>query len=191
VNGTMACIRKDGNFYERLKPRIHRRIGRELRLAGTIVDIGCGSCELVRYLAATYGQKVTGVDVASGSFPRNRHTRTGARFRCVRRDACNLDFLSDQSVDAVVTMCALHEMDRPGAILAEARRILRPGGEVLVVDFPRDSLAQQLWNENYYSTDEVEKLLAESGFGEIRVKTIERGQLIWATAFRACVEESD
>ncbi len=34
----------------------------------------------------------------------------------------------------------------------EAKRVLRLGGEVLIVDFPRCSLAQRLWNEDYYTT---------------------------------------
>ena len=39
------------DFYKRMKPRLHKRIGRELRLARHVLDFGCGSCDLVRYLA--------------------------------------------------------------------------------------------------------------------------------------------
>ena len=59
-----------GQVYEKIKPRLHRRIGRELRLAHRVLDLGCGSCELVRYLADAYEQQVTGVDISSGSFLR-------------------------------------------------------------------------------------------------------------------------
>jgi len=55
VRGTLSH-----EFYERIKPRLHQRIGRELRLAGQVLDLGCGACELVRYLAHTYSQHVTG-----------------------------------------------------------------------------------------------------------------------------------
>jgi len=171
------------NFYEKIKPRLHRRIGRELRLARHVLDLGCGSCELVRYLADTYHQKVTGVDISSGSFPKGRHLNKGVRIRCIRKDAARLDFVRDGAIDAVVTMWALHEMKRPKAILAEAHRILRPGGEMLVVDFPRGSLAQRLWNENYYRPDDLEGFLAEAGLAEIRVRLIEQGQVMWG---RAC-----
>jgi len=172
------------DFYKKIKPRLHRRIGRELRLAGAVVDLGCGSCDLVRYLAETYRQKVLGVDISAGSFPRSRHTDAGVRFRCIAKDATRIDFIADQSVDAVVSMWAMHEMKRPEAILAEVYRILRPGGEVLVVDFPRGSLAQRLWNENYYSPKQMERMLIESGLAEVRVKVIERRQLMWATGHR-------
>lgn len=179
------------NFYEKIKPRLRRRIGRELRLARHVLDLGCGSCELVRYLADTYHQKVAGVDISSGSFPKRRRSREGQHFRCIHQDAAHLESVQDQSVDAVVTAWALHEMKRPKAILAEVNRILRLGGEILVIDFPRGSLAQRLWDENYYSPAEVERMVKQAGFTEVRVKTVERGQVIWATGHRPSLDEAE
>jgi len=176
------------DFYKRMKPRLHKRIGRELRLARHVLDFSCGSCDLVRYLAATCRQEVTGVDVVSDDFPKRRRCREGVRFRCLRRDATRLPFAADGCADAVVTMWALHEMKQPRAILAEARRVLRPGGELLVVDFPKDSLAQKLWDEDYYRPDEVKHLLEETGLSDIRVRLIERGQVIWARAYQPMAE---
>jgi len=178
------------NFYERIKPQLQRRIGRELRLAGRILDLGCGSCELDRYLVDTYHQKVTGVDIVSANFPKHRRSRSGQRFHCICQDAAHLKSIRDGAVDAVVTMEALHEMKRPKAILVEANRVLRPGGKILVVDFPRGSLAQRLWDENYYSPTEIGRMLKQAGFVEVRVKTIERGQLMWGTGYRPCCESS-
>jgi len=179
-----ARSRLPEDFYEKIKPRLHRRIGRELRLARCVLDLGCGSCELVQYLADTYHQQVTGADISSDSFPRRRRSRHGARFRCIRQNATTLRFAADQSMDAVVIVWTLHEMDHPKRILAEVRRVLRPGGEVLVVDFPKDSLAQELWDEDYYRPDEIKEFLTEAGLTGIRVRLIERGQMIWARAFR-------
>ena len=68
------------DFYERMKPRLHKRIGRDLRLARHILDFGCGSCDLVRYLADTCHQDVIGVDVAFGGFPKRRRSHEGVRF---------------------------------------------------------------------------------------------------------------
>jgi len=176
------------DFYERIKPRLHKRIARELRLARHVLDLGCGSCGLVRYLAETCRQEVTGVDVVSDGFPKRRRSRAGVPFRCLRRDAARLPFAADGSADAVVTMWALHEMKRPMAILAETRRVLRAGAELLVLDFPKGSLAQRLWDEDYYRPDEVKRLLEETGFSDIRVRLIEQGQVIWARAYQPMAE---
>lgn len=172
------------NFYERIRPRLYRRIGSELRLAGRLLDLGCGPCDLVEYLAFAYRQSVTGVDISSRKFPHRRRLPDGSRFHCIRKDAAHLGFMQGQSVDAVVTVYALHEMDHPGAIMDETYRILRPGGEILIVDFPRDSLAQKLWNEEYYQPGEIKELLEAAKFHEVRVGLIEKKQLIWARAFR-------
>ncbi|MCC6697071.1 MAG: methyltransferase domain-containing protein [Candidatus Hydrogenedentes bacterium] len=170
------------NFYDHIKPQLMHRIGREIRLARRVLDIGCGPCDLVQHLADTYQQDVTGVDISRRSFPRAQRTRAGHRFRCFQRDAAILSFALDASVDAVVSVWALHEMERPQAVLTEVRRVLRPGGELLIVDFPKGSLAQKLWNEDYYDPDEVSHMLVEAGFSEVKVRRIERLQVMWAQA---------
>lgn len=172
------------NFYEKIKARLHRRIGREVRLAHRVLDLGCGSCDLVRYLAQSYGQEVTGVDITDGSFPSRRHTANGSHYHCRKRDAAHLGFARDASADAVVSMWAVHEMARPAEILKEACRVLRPGGEVFLVDFPRGSLAQRLWDEDYYRPGDITALLRGAGFAQVQVRLIERGQVMWARGYR-------
>ena len=176
------------NFYEGVKPRLHRRIGREVRLAHRVLDLGCGSCDLVRYLASAYSQEVTGVDISAGSFPARRHTPDGSGYQCLKRDAVSMSFAEDGSADAVVSMWALHEMAKHLAILREVRRVLRPGGEIVVVDFPKGSLAQRLWNEKYFQPSEVKVLLQEAGFEKVQVRLIEQGQVMWITGHRPSLE---
>ena len=178
------------NFYERIKSRLHKRIGQEVRLARRVLDLGCGSCDLVRHLADAYGQEVTGVDISGDSFPSRRHAPGGSRFHCLKRDATHLSFATNGSADAVVTMWALHEMEKPRAILREAFRVLRPGGEIFVIDFPKGSLAQRLWNEDYYRPSEVKALLQEARFEKVRVRLIEQGQVMWARGYRPPVRQN-
>ena len=172
------------NFYDRIKPRLYRRIGHELRLAGRVLDLGCGACELVQHLAQVYGQRVTGVDISSADFPKQPRSSGNSRIHCIREDATHLDFAADESVDAVVVMWALHEMKHAKRILREARRVLRPGGEILIVEFPRDSLAQRLWDEDYYTSEELAAMLDKAGYQETTARLIERRRLIWARGFR-------
>lgn len=178
------------NFYEKIRPRLHRRIGQELSLAARVLDLGCGPCNLVEYLALAYRQSITGVDISGNKFPHRRHLPDGSRFHCLRKDAAHLNFVKEQSIDAVVSMYALHEMIHPDAVLKEIHRILRPGGEVLIVDFPRGSLAQKLWNENYYRPNDIKQMMVKAGFYRVRVWLIERKQIIWARGFRLPVAKT-
>ena len=63
--------------------------------------------------------------------------------------------MSPEMIDAAIIFWALHEMKNAQAILQETYRVLRPGGKVLVVEFAHNSLAQKIWNENYYTIKEL------------------------------------
>ncbi len=68
----MAVEKLTDNFYEKIKPRLYQRVGRELRLAYRVLDLGCGTCELAEFLSETYRQKVTGVDISANGFSKKR-----------------------------------------------------------------------------------------------------------------------
>ncbi|MFA5238186.1 MAG: methyltransferase domain-containing protein [Phycisphaerae bacterium] len=173
------------NFYEKIKPRLYQRIGRDLRLAYRVFDLGCGACGLVRYLSETYNQRVVGVDISTSSFPKKRNITKNTGSICyVRKNAAKLDFVKSKTTDAVVILWALHEMKNPQAVLREAHRVLRPGGKLLVVEFPRNSLAQKLWNENYYTSKKLADSFRKAGFEDIRAKLIEHKQVLWISAHR-------
>jgi ubiquinone/menaquinone biosynthesis C-methylase UbiE len=179
------------DFYERIRPRLYRRIGEELRQARRVLDLGCGGCELGRFLAEASGQEVIGVDISDGSFP-GRHelrSRTRTLLRCIKADARRLGFLAAGAVDAVVMLWALHELRQPRAVLVEARRVLRPGGGLLITDFPRGSLAQRLWHEDYYTPRQVSKLLAATGYVDISARLVEDRQVLWAKGVRSAAKE--
>jgi len=180
----MSSAKLSDNFYDKIKPRLYQRVGQELRLAYRVLDLGCGACELAQYLSETYGQKVTGVDISANNFPNNQNiTKNTKRIRCIRKDAARLTFIRNKTIDAAIIFWALHEMKNSQAILQEAHRVLRPGGKVLVVEFPRNSLAQKLWNENYYTSKELTGFLRKADFKDIRAKRIERKQILWVTGF--------
>lgn len=73
----------------------------------------------------------------------------------------------------------------PVEVLREANRVLRGGGVILVVDFPRDPLAQRLWNKGYFSAAEVAEMLRKAGLANAESRIIARGQPIWAEARKA------
>lgn len=58
-------------------------------------------------------------------------------------DAQALPF-PEASFDAAILVAMLHHVDDPGAALAEARRVVRPGGRVALAVFTRED-AEDLW----------------------------------------------
>jgi len=179
------------NFYEHIKPHLYQRVGRELRSANHVLDIGCGNCELAGYLAETYGQKVIGIDISSESFPDKRKiSKDWPLVECVRRSASRLDFVQDETIDAVVMFWSLHEMNDPKAVLQQVYNVLRPAGKILIVEFPQHSLAQKLWNEKYFSKQQLMKYLDNAGFENIQAKLIENKQILWVSGY-SCAKKSN
>ena len=106
---------------------------------GAVLDLGCGTGVVTRAIAARDGfaGTVTGVDqspefiaAAGGSPPTNG---VGARVEFVVGDVHALDF-GAATFDAVVAHTLVSHVRDPLAVLAEAARVVRPGGWVAVFD---------------------------------------------------------
>ena len=95
-----------------------------------ILDIGCGSGTLAKRLTED-GAAVTGVDPGAAALAQARAAVPGARFEAASGEA--LPF-PDDSFDGAVLLNALHHVPDPAAALAEAARVLVPGGRLVVVE---------------------------------------------------------
>jgi SAM-dependent methyltransferase len=87
--------------------------------------------------------------------------------------------LPDESFDFALMVTTICFVDDPARAFAEIRRILRPGGTVIVAFVDRETPLGRLYLANreksrfyapatFFSADEVEGLLREAGFGECR-----------------------
>src|SRR5258705_7683076 len=83
----------------------------------------------------------------------------------LRLDAQGIPF-RDASFDTVIMFEAMYYLARPGDCLRECRRVLRPGGRLVLCsvnpewsDFNPSPLSHQYWSAN-----ELRVLLAEHGF---------------------------
>jgi len=156
---------------------------------GDVLDLACGTANLLPRLAE-WGARVghyTGVDVSSEML-----RAAGAKVSAssipaavVVADAAALPFPGAR-FDTVVSASALHDFPAPEHALAEARRVLRPGGRLLLVDWSRGRIAMRALNawlrlsgdsfRRMYTIDEAGALLRDAGF---RVVTVERRAIGW------------
>lgn len=119
-----------------------RIAGRVLALAqvsehDVVVDLGCGT-GLLTLPAARSAARVIAVDYSRPMLDRLRDSASNAalgNIELVRADLRELP-LADASVDIVVSSYAFHHLPDEGKelALAEARRVLRPGGRIVVCD---------------------------------------------------------
>jgi SAM-dependent methyltransferase len=111
------------------------------RFAGALVlDVGCGNgYVLSRYAAA--GARTVGLDLTPAALAMSRARFRLARLagRFVNGSAEELPF-ADATFDAVCSMGVLHHTpDTPRAV-SEIRRVLKPGGRLIVMFYHRNSL---------------------------------------------------
>lgn len=96
----------------------------------TVLDIGCGSGGLVAFLRAT-GFLADGLDPQNDALETARAQVPQAQFFCAGGEAAPC---ADHCYDAVIFQNSLHHVpDRlMDAALLEARRIIKPGGIILI-----------------------------------------------------------
>lgn len=158
-----------------LTPIDEERVAMALsRCRGLLLDIGCGTNELIRYYRSRQGRAI-GVDV---------YPWPGADVVC---DTTTLPF-PDTLFDTVAMLACLNHipMSKRNRVLQEARRVLKDGGQLLItminpaVGFfahtirhrhDLDQLERGMGEEeeNGLWDKEVKKLLAGNGFRLVQV----------------------
>ena len=86
--------------------------------------------------------------------------------------------LPDKSVDAAILSQALHHAQHPQAAVDEAYRILKPGGQLLVLDLNEHSFekARDLYADVWLGFKEstLHAFLKKAGFGKVEVAMVAR-----------------
>jgi ubiquinone/menaquinone biosynthesis C-methylase UbiE len=105
------------------------------RRLGHLLDIGTGTGRMAEIFSPVASQ-ITALDRSPEML---RIARAKLADRTISADLVQGDFLAlpltDSSVDTVVMHQVLHFAQEPDRVIAEAARVLRPGGHLLVVDF--------------------------------------------------------
>src|SRR3954469_9929210 len=106
--------------------------------AARVLDVGCGTGRLARWIAERLGPKgsVVGIDPLEHRISVARSHAGAVRFEVGQSE--DLGAFEDSSFDAVCLSSVLHWVSDKARALAEIRRVLRPGGRVAVPTLPQE-----------------------------------------------------
>jgi demethylmenaquinone methyltransferase / 2-methoxy-6-polyprenyl-1,4-benzoquinol methylase len=101
-----------------------------------VLDVCCGTGDLIRAFAACNPppRMILGVDFAGEMLARGRYDNLRVPHHLLQADGLRLP-LADQSVDVVSSAFGVRNFQDLDAGLREMRRVLRPGGRVIILEF--------------------------------------------------------
>ena len=157
--------------------------------SSVVVDVGCGTGELARLLLEKNPhQVIIGFDISEKMLA---HAKQKLKhFDQVRFEQASASALPipDNAFEVVVSANAFHYFPEPEKALAEIRRVLKPGGEIVILDWCKDFLVCRIcdwvlrWidpaHQQCYTEAKLHDLLKTTGFRISRTQRIRFG-LVW------------
>jgi ubiquinone/menaquinone biosynthesis C-methylase UbiE len=145
-----------------------------------VLDLGCGAGELTAEVAAA-GAVVVGVDVAQAALERARTKCPGLEFRLAPFDGPLP--LEDNSFELVWASEVIEHVADTARWLSEVRRVLAPGGRLLLTTPSHGRLRLALggverFSEplgdhlHLYTRRSLGRVLEQFGFRELRVRAV-------------------
>jgi ubiquinone/menaquinone biosynthesis C-methylase UbiE len=155
---------------------------------GAVLDLGCGDARLTLYVRA---DRVVGADVSRVALDRARRRMSDGDIELVELTPGAVMPFQDGTFDLVLLAETLEHVVDAQTLLSEARRVLRPGGEIAVTTpahgrltgltlllrgFERsfDPLSPHI---RFFSRDSLRSLLDEMGF-DVQSVARRRGTLM-------------
>lgn len=113
------------------------------RPLGALLDIGTGTGRMLE-LFAPRAESAIGIDRSSEMLrlARVKLDEAGISGASLRQGDMYALPLADHSADSIILHQVLHYAQQPGSAIAEASRVLAPGGQLLVIDFAQHDRAE-------------------------------------------------
>jgi ubiquinone/menaquinone biosynthesis C-methylase UbiE len=141
----------------------------------TVGDLGCGAGQLAEALAPCVAH-VIGVDESGPML--SAAAKRLANYENVELRSGTLESLpiEDESLDAAIVFLVAHFISDPAKAIAEIRRVLTPGGKLLIVDLMShdrmDYVVQlgHVWQG--FDGEQVKEWLTDAGFASPRYRAL-------------------
>lgn len=137
---------------------------------GPVAELGCGPGRIAAHLRGL-GLSVSGIDLSPAMISLARLTYPGLRFEVGSMDALNI---ADGELSGVVSWYSVIHAEPPGVrkYFAEFRRVLAPGGHLLVAFFESEDGHLSVFDHGVapahrWPVDDLAALAADAGFTEV------------------------
>jgi ArsR family transcriptional regulator len=145
----------------------------------TVADLGSGE-GLLSELLARRCKKVIAVDNSEKmvTFGANKAKKNGLKNLEFRLGNLQDPPIDPQSVDLVILSQALHHAPEPPKALAAAHRLLKPGGQIMILDLLKHNFAKarELYGDHWlgFPESELHRWLEAAGFKKIEISVVAR-----------------
>jgi len=144
------------------------------------LDLGCGTGWAVRYLSNLLAGrgKFIGIDIAKGMIEKAKLNAVDTRnVEFYEASAEDLPF-ENNAFDVIICSNSFHHYLRPVQALKEVRRVLKPKGNIHILDITADDFfirwidkrarTREKEHVKFYSTTEYDRMFAAAGLKHIR-----------------------
>jgi len=145
------ALSSSGEYDAYRSQQFQRIIGRTARyrlpIEGAVVcDLGCGAGAITAGYVSAGAAHVYGIDIDSMAIERARHLHPDSRltFRAASVESIPI---GDGLIDTIICYDVFEHVSRPAQLLQECRRILKPGGSMLIATWGwYHPFAPHLWS---------------------------------------------
>ncbi|HLP33408.1 MAG TPA: bifunctional demethylmenaquinone methyltransferase/2-methoxy-6-polyprenyl-1,4-benzoquinol methylase UbiE [Bacteroidia bacterium] len=115
----------------------------------TVLDVATGTADFAIAALDSGAKEIVGIDISEGmlNVGREKVKKYNGRIRLERGDSEHIQF-NDQTFDAIIVAFGVRNFEHLQKGLEEMRRVLKPGGHLIVLEFSKPSAfpVKQVYN---------------------------------------------
>jgi len=178
-NRTKRFFKTVAPQWDRLKKEVlgefdlNSMIKKKVSFYGNVSDLGCGTGELIEKLSTKVSHKLIGIDSSPEMLEQARLRFSGTGNAELRLGELEHLPMKNKEIDTAVMNMVLHHISQPRLPIAEAYRVLKPGGLFILSDFEKhdQEKIKQIIGGSWlgFEKEKIKSWLTDSGFNSIKI----------------------